>query len=135
MLLPHDTSVVVADGRTMKVFRNAGTETAPRLEAKDGPKLGHGSHGSGGRHHSSAANPDHGQLHEDDFAASVAAWLNAEVLAGRIADLVVVAPPRTLGEIRHHYHPELRKRLVAELSRELVEATPAVIQAAVLAAI
>jgi protein required for attachment to host cells len=134
MLLHHDTTIVVADGRTMKVFRNAGTETAPRLEAVDGPRLGHEGHGSGGRHHSSAANPDHARLDEDSFAASVGSWLNAEVLAGRIARLVVVAPPKTLGEVRRRYHPELEKRLAAEISHELVDATPAELLAAVVAA-
>lgn len=134
MLLHHDTTIVVADGRTMKVFRNAGTEVAPRLEARDSPRLGHDSHGSGGRHHSSAANPDHGQLEEDSFAASVGSWLNAEVLAGRITRLVVVAPPKALGEIRRTYHPELEKRLAAEIGHELVDATPAELLAAVVAA-
>ncbi|MCW5715022.1 MAG: host attachment protein [Bauldia sp.] len=134
MLLHHDTLVVVADGRAMKIFRNAGSDIAPRLEARDSPKLGHDGHGSGGRHHSSAANPDAAQLDEDSFAATVAGWLNAEALAGRIVSLVVVAPPRALGEIRRHYHPELEKRLVAEVARELVEASAVEVQAAVLAA-
>jgi len=134
MLLHHDTTVVVADGRTMKVFRNAGTEVAPRLEARDSPRLGHDGHGSGGRHHSSSANPDDTQLDEDSFAAAVGTWLNAEVLAGRIARLVVVAPPRALGEIRRRYHPQLEKRLAAEISHELVDATPAELLAAIAAA-
>lgn len=133
MLLQHDTSVVVADGRAMRAYRNAGTESAPRLETVAVPKLAPEGHGSGGRHHSSAANPDASLLEEDSYAAAVAAWLNAEVLAGRITSLVVVAPPRALGEIRRHYHPQLEKRLVAEVARELVEATAAEVQAAILA--
>ncbi|MCC6737045.1 MAG: host attachment protein [Bauldia sp.] len=134
MLLQHDTIIAVADGRAIRVFRNAGTTTAPRLEEKPEPKLTADGHGSGGRHHSSSANPDAHQLDEDAYAASVAAWLNAEIVAGRIASLVIVAPPRTLGELRRHYHPELGRRLLAEVGRELTEATAPQILAAIGAA-
>jgi protein required for attachment to host cells len=134
MLLEHDTRIAVADGREMKVLRNAGTAIAPRLVAVASPKLVAEGHGSGGHHHSSAANPDVRQLEEDAYAAAAAGWLNAEILAGRIARLVVIAPPRTLGELRRHYHPELARRLVGEVGRELVDATPEEILAAIVAA-
>ena len=32
----------------------------------------------------------------------------------------MVAPPRTLGELRKHYHKEVEKRLVAEVPKDLV---------------
>lgn len=123
MFLPHNSTVSVSDGRSIKVFRNAGTDINPRLEPEADPQLVAAGHGSGGRHHSSTANPDAHQLDEDSYAASVAHWLNSEVLAGRIEHLVVVAPPRTLGEMRLHFHEELRKRLLTEIAREMSQSS------------
>lgn len=128
MLLPHNTTVAVADGQTFRIFRNAGTDVAPRLEAQSAPVLHVGGQASGGRHHSSAANPDGRTLVEDAFAGAVVHWLNDEVLAGRIEHLAVVAPPRSLGEMRPLYHAELRKRLVAEVAHEMTGASAADIE-------
>lgn len=129
MLLPHNTTVAVADGRAIRIFRNAGTEIAPRLEMQPAPALHPHGHASGGHHHSSAANPDAKTLDEDAFAGAVVHWLNAEVLAGRIQRLAVVAPPRSLGEMRPLYHAELKKRLVTEIGREMSGASTSDIEA------
>ena len=40
-------------------------------------------------------------------------------LAGDYDSLIVVAPARTLGEMRRHYHSEVQKRLVREISKDL----------------
>jgi protein required for attachment to host cells len=40
-------------------------------------------------------------------------------LANEFESLIVVAPPRTLGELRKHYHQELQKRLVGEVPKNL----------------
>jgi protein required for attachment to host cells len=50
---------------------------------------------------------------------AVTEWLNAEVLGHRIAHLVVIAAPRTLGEMRRHYHNQLQGVLIAELAKDL----------------
>jgi protein required for attachment to host cells len=90
--------------------------------------------GSGGRHRSSTANPDASRLHEDDFAATVAAHLNHEVLAGRIERLFVIADPRTLGEVRRHLHKETSARLAGDLAKNLTGHGTDDIAAALLAA-
>lgn len=119
MLLPAGTHVAVADGEKLLILRNHGG-TGLKLTAQSTPAVG-GDNKSGGMHHgSSAANPDESRLEEDSFAAATAKFLNGEVLAGRIADLVVVAPGKTLGELRKHYHKTLQDKLVGELSKDLV---------------
>ena len=74
---------------------------------------------SGARHQSSSANPDDSQVEEDSFAAGIADLLNRRVLDGKIANLIVIAAPRTLGELRKHYHKELSAKLVGEIAKDL----------------
>lgn len=134
MLLPHNAVVAVADGHNLNLFRNTGKDADIRLEAMDGPgKLG-GEAGSGGRHHSSSANPDASRLAEDDFAAGAADWLNAQVLGGKIEALFVIASPKTLGELRLRYHAQLKARLVGEAAKDLVGRAPSEVEALVQAA-
>ena len=55
------------------------------------------------------------------------AWLNNEVLGHRIEHLVVVAAPRTLGEMRKHYHKQLEHVLLCELHKDLIGKAPSAI--------
>ncbi len=93
-----------------------------------------GNKGSGGRHHSSAANPADSQQDEDGFAAGVAELLNKRVLDGKIDHLVVVAAPRTLGELRKHYHKSLSGILVGEIAKDLTGHAVADVEKAIAAA-
>lgn len=120
MMLPHNATVAVVDGETLSLFRNGGDEGALALKAVESPALDGGNAGSGGRHRSSAANPDDSRQAEDGFAAAAAAWLNRQVLDGKIEALLVIAAPKTLGELRRHYHKELEAVLEGELSKDLV---------------
>ena len=52
-------------------------------------------------------------------AAAASEWLNSQCVSGDIADLLVIADPKTLGEMRHHYHSELEKRLVGEIAKTM----------------
>lgn len=119
MQLAHGTTVAVADGEKFIMFRNAGDEAHPKLTPLPSSEVGNDNKGSGGRHHSSAANPDDSQLAEDSFAAGTAALLNRHVLDGTITALVVIAAPRTLGELRKHYHAKLSERLAGEIAKDL----------------
>jgi len=53
-------------------------------------------------------------------------------LEDRFQSLIVVAPPRTLGELRRHYHGELEKRLTGEVPKNLTNATVSDIERIVL---
>jgi protein required for attachment to host cells len=132
MHIPHDSYVLVADGAKMLFFRNEGDAEHLNLEvvaaeqqADDydrdikgdmaGRKPGHP--GMGGA--SSTAETDFHQQAEDRFAADAADRINRAALAGKFEQLVIVAPPRTLGELRRHYHKEAQARITAEIPKDL----------------
>lgn len=124
MLLAHGTVVAVVDGRKLELYRNNGVGAAPELAPMAAPALDTHNRGSGGRHHSSTGNPTGHLLDEDAHAAAVTAWLNGQVAGHKIEKLVVIAPPRTLGEMRKHYGKPLEAALIGELHKELTGAGP-----------
>jgi len=119
MLLPQGTIVAVADGEKFNLFRNSGDEAHPELTAMSEPDIESVNAGSGAGHQSSSANPDVSQAAEDGFAGGIAGLLNRRVLDGEIADLVIIAAPRTLGELRKNYHKKLSEVLRGEISKDL----------------
>ncbi len=119
MLLPKGAIVAVADGEKFNLFSNTGDEANPALTAMPEPGIENVNKGSGASHQSSSANPDESQLEEDGFSAGIADVLNRQVLDGKISDLVIIAAPRTLGELRKHYHKELSATLLGEIPKDL----------------
>jgi len=119
MDIPKGAIIAVADGEKLNLFRNSGDETNPKLTASAVEDVTNDNKGSGARHQSSAANPDESQIQEDSFAAGTAELLNRQVLGGQIANLIVIAAPRTLGELRKHYHQKLSAVLVGEIAKDL----------------
>jgi protein required for attachment to host cells len=119
MQFPNGTTFAIADGKHLRLFRNSGDAHQLQLQELPLPVLSSFDKGSSGsRHRSTAANPD-GQLQDEDgHAAATAAFLNQQVLSGQIEGLYVVAPPRTLGELRRHYHASLKAKLLGELDKE-----------------
>lgn len=131
MLLPHGTVFALVDGENFELYRNAGTEAEPRLEAVDLPKLEKTNYSSGARDHdkvsrfnSGAPKDRESKLEERAHAAAVAEWLNQEVLQHRIDKLVIFADPRSLGEMRKHYHKQLSAVLLQDVAATMTGATP-----------
>jgi len=120
MLLPHGTVIALVDGKKFELFRNGGNEAHPELAPMEPPKLDEHNKGAGAHHYSSAGNPTGHLLEEDAHAAAVAEWLNQQAIAHKFEHLVVIAAPRTLGELRMHYHKQLESTLLAELAKDLV---------------
>ncbi len=134
MNLANNSLVLVADGRKLLFLRNHGDETQMDLhleahQEQDNPsthKQGTDAPGrsfapnfaSGGRR-SAMEETDYHQIAEDRFAAEAADLLRDRALNGDFKTLVVVAPPRTLGELRRHYHKEVAARIVHELNKDL----------------
>jgi protein required for attachment to host cells len=119
MKIPKGAIVAVADGEHLNLFCNAGDEHLPQLTTTTHGEVDGSNKGSGGRHSNSSANPSGSQQNEDGFAAGTAELLNKRVLDGKIADLIIVAAPRTLGELRKHYHKALSAVLIGEIPKEL----------------
>ena len=134
MRLAHDALVVVADGRKALFLRNEGDDAYPNLQVdsarervnpadrdqKTGP-AGRSSGGGGGVGQARAAmgEADFHQLEEDRFAAEITDMLKKKALAHDFESLIVIAPPRTLGEMRKRYHVEVANRLTGELDKDL----------------
>jgi protein required for attachment to host cells len=119
MDIPKGATVAVADGEKLNLFLNSGDEANPKLMALKNEDVANDNKGSGARHQSSSANPDDSQVEEDGFAAGIADLLNRQVLDGNISNLIVIAAPRTLGELRRHYHQKLSAVLVGEIAKDL----------------
>jgi len=134
MLLPKDALVAVADGEKLVLFKNSGEEAQPKLVKLQTPEMDSDNKGSGSRHQSSSANPDDSQQAEDGFAAGISGMLNKQVLGGNFSHVVVIAAPRTLGELRKHYHKALSAKLVGEIAKDLTGHSADDIQAAIAAA-
>ncbi len=134
MKLPKGATVAVADGAKLNLFHNTGDEVSPKLTAVEHGAVSSEHSGAGARHPSSSANPDDQQTTEDGFAGNVADMLNKQVLAGKISHLVVIAAPKTLGELRKHYHAKLSDVLVGELSKDLTGQSAAEVEKAIAAA-
>ena len=131
MNLSHNTVVLVADGRKMLFLRNEGDGAHPNLiveraeehvdastteQGTDRPGRTQSSVGPGRNSYEQA---DFHQIEEDRFAAEAADMLKRRALANDFDKLIVVAPPRTLGELRKHYGKEVSDRLVGELDKDL----------------
>ena len=119
MLVPKGTIVAVADGEKFNLFSNTGDEASPALTAMPEADVENVNKGSGASHQSSSANPDESQAGEDGFAGGIAGLLNKRVLDGEISDLIIIAAPRTLGELRKSYHKKLSEVLRGEISKDL----------------
>ena len=131
MEIPHNAHVVVIDGRKLLLFKNEGSPASPKLilathREQDSAATHDQGSGEPGTNHQSVGNARSGyeqtdfhQQDEDRFAANAADMLKREVLAGRMSALIVVAAPRTLGELRKHYHAAVEKRLLGEIAKDV----------------
>jgi protein required for attachment to host cells len=109
MQLPEHATVVVTDGKKLRLFRNIGDEQQLKLVELPQPDV-QGTAGAG-QHQDK-------DRHEASFEAAVAKWLNHEIATGGIKQVFIVAPPRALGELRQHYGNALQAKLLGELAKE-----------------
>lgn len=137
--IPHNAFVVVGDGEKVLILRNEGDEVYLNLkveqlfEQENPPTREQGADRPGRSndsftHKSAMGDTDWHRLEETRFAKDIAARLYTLAHAGRFDRLVVVAPPRTLGEIRAALHPEVRQRVILELDKDLTRHTVADIE-------
>lgn len=146
MHLSHNALILVADGRKMLLLRNEGDVPHPNLvveqhREQDNPAAHEQGSDRPGRSFSSVgwgrsaySETDYHQLAEDKFAAEAADMLRARALSNDYESLIVIAPPRTLGELRKHYHKAVSERLGGEIASDLTGHTVADIERAIAAA-
>lgn len=122
MILPSNSLVAVVDGEVLRLYRNTGTATEVALTAVPLPPLEERVVGSAGRI-STEANPDNDTQAEDGHAMSVALALNNWALKNKFEKLVVIAAPKTMGELRKHWHKAVEGAIIGEITKTLTGAS------------
>ena len=127
MKVPHNAHVAVVDGERFRLMRNTGPIFEPKLELVAEPSLKMPVPGAESRSDDRGGLTTAGSqtdLAEIAHGVAVVQWLNGKALAGEIDQLLVVADPRTLGEMRPHYHKALQDKIVGEVAKELAGESP-----------
>jgi len=132
MPLANNALVLVTDGRKTLFFRNEGDENQidlrtenvdEREDLKDGEMKtdAPGGIGQGGGYSGRVAyeETDFHQQEEDRWAVAAAEQVNKRALQNDFEQLVIVAPPKTLGVLRKKLHKEAERRLLCEIPKEM----------------
>lgn len=129
--LPHDAWVLIADGEKALFLKNVTDAENPNLdvirkEAQDNPKDIDQSanrpgrmHDNGPGHKSAVDDTDWHELAKERFADEMAEILYGQAHKGRFDKIVLVAPPKTLGELRQKLHKEVADRVIGEIPKTL----------------
>jgi protein required for attachment to host cells len=132
--IPHNALVFVGDGRKALFLRNVGDAISPNLRTeKVFEDVNPSTHDQGsdrpgrmseaalpGRR--SAVEPtDWHDIEEHRFARKVAAAMEQMVRTSKAKALIVVAPPRTLAELRDAFHSDVKACIVAEINKDLTK--------------
>jgi len=143
------TWIAVADGEKSVILRNHDTDQKPSLRLVEAAEIdnppsrdqaasrpGRMNDGRAGSARKSAFDEtDFHRLAKEQFAKDFAARLNKAASVGAYDRIVVIAPPTALGDLRAHYGAELKKRLLAEIDRDLTKHPVADIERQVAAAL
>ncbi|MDZ3838360.1 MAG: host attachment protein [Rhodospirillales bacterium] len=130
------TWVLVADGARARLLTRT-TKTEPFVPALDhefigsnipsreidADRPGRSFDSAGDGRHAMEPPIDPKRKRKADFAKELAALLDVEAKRGSFDQLVVVAPPQALGDLRAEFTEAVRGRVVEEINKDLVEAT------------
>lgn len=138
--LAHGAWVFVGDGQKALFLINEGDEKFPNLrrlaveEHKDPPSHEQGT-GAPGRAYSSVGNirsavgqTDWHELEKERFADAIAERINKAAQSAAFPELVIVAPPKILGDLRREFTKETESKIVAEIPKDLTHHTIAEIE-------
>ncbi len=124
--------VVVCDGRKALFLENIGDHISPNLrtaEIREHPSASTHEQGtdSPGRVHasvgtarSSVEQTDWHDVAEREFLHALVGRLDTALRNGETKSLIVVAPPRALGMLRHAYTASVRGAVRSEIDKDLV---------------
>lgn len=126
--IPTGTWIVVADGAGARLFHNIAKGATVSLKqekllepkdlADDGPS------GKRPTEQTEQAND------EATFAKQLAHFLNAAALKHEFSDLILMADPQTLGQLRPQLHNETTRRIIKEIAKTFTNSPLEDIQAA-----
>ena len=121
MDVPQNTTIAVVDGENFKAYVNKAS--GPPVKLTELPQLESEDRASDSGRSSSSGNPAEKQMEEDAFGKGVTEKLNRMVLEGRIEKLIIIAAPRSLGEMRRSYHSKLSDVLIGEIDKVMTNAS------------
>lgn len=133
--LVHGMWVLVADGEKALFLRNEGSAVSPELEVvrevhdENPPTREQGSdrpgrfNDAGGAHRSAVAETDWHRIEKERFAGEIADRLYKMAHRGRFEQIVLVAPPVVLGQLRKELHKEVASRVAGEVPKTLTHHT------------
>ena len=132
--IPHDAFVFVGDGHKALFLRNVGDEKflnfkIERVFVTDNPptheqgsdRPGRAFKRAGTNVRSGVDDTDWHELEKHRFAQQVAVAMEHLVREGKVKAFVVVAPPRTLAELRGAFHSNVKGRIIAEIDKHLTK--------------
>lgn len=131
------TWILVADGARARVLANDGIGKGlqPAIDgeiARDLPptrELGTDrpgrtqQRGTGGRRHALEPHVDWHRFEKEKFSREMAALLDSAAERGAFDRLVLIAPPRTLGDLRAALGAKARGKVHAEMDKDLTHVT------------
>lgn len=135
MNVEHGALVFVSDGRKALFLHNDGDGEFPDLRLvrkwevpvpadrdlrSDAPGRVFGSRG-GSERRSAYEEGDFHDRAEAEFTETFAKFVNQQALDDVLKQIVVVAPPRTLGVLRKYLDVEVLDRITAEIPKDLVK--------------
>jgi protein required for attachment to host cells len=134
LAIPHNAWVFVGDGHKALFLRNSGDEHFPNLTTErvfvdDNPRTheqgtdrpGRSFAGAMTNRRSSMQTTDWHELEKHRFAQRVASAMEDLVRSRSVRALIVAAPPRTLAELRHAFHPDVQRHIIAEIDKDLTK--------------
>ncbi len=116
-LIPHNALIVVADGRGALLLRNTGKPASVTLRQER--KLEPSNLDSDGPSGSRPEDQTQSQTDEATFAKQLTHVINKMKLDGEFDQLVLVADPQTLGQIRPILHKTVEASLIRSLAKDL----------------
>jgi protein required for attachment to host cells len=130
--IPHNAFVFVGDGRKALFLRNEGDEKHPNLTIENvfedvnpsthkqgSARPGRVSKAFDSSQRSAVEPVDWHDIEEHRFAKKVAAAMEEVVRTRKVPALVVVAPPKTLADLRSALHADVQARIIAEVNKDL----------------
>ena len=131
LTIPHNAYVLIGDGRKALILRNEGDAASVNLKVervfKDQNASTHEqgadrpgrSHPAVGARRFAVEQTDWHVLEEHHFAAEIGTVLGRIIQEGKIKALIVVAPPRTLADLRQTFDKEISQHIIAEINKDL----------------
>jgi len=125
--------VVVCDGKKALVLENVGDEKLLNLKTREvyeqpdlkTHELGTDAPGrafsSVGTARSAVEQTDWHDQEEQKFLHKLTEHIDAAVVGGKAKSVIMVAPPRALGVLRHSYSSHLRSAVRAEIDKDFVK--------------